>query len=184
MESDDYDQLHTVSLAFSDGQWTATVAGTTAATDHVLAELVRTTYAFVNQTWGPYEEVYYEVEFVIEPGHTPLDVAEPMTFVTSVYDPLQADAPYETLVLTNTGATATEIHQIMYDGPTASSARLGLSLNDIVGLVPGLSIAGSRLSTRAATDALSDIDSLTPDNLLSVFEAWPPASWKRIGLFA
>ncbi|KRE97550.1 hypothetical protein ASG76_02245 [Nocardioides sp. Soil774] len=184
MDPDDYDQLHTVNLAFNDGQWTATIAGVTAATDHVLAHLVRATYAFVNNTRGPYEEVYYEVEFVIEPGHTPLGVVEPMTFVTSAYDPLQAEAPYETLVLTNTEATATEVHQIRYDGPTATSTRLGLSLNDIVGLVPGLSIAGSRLSTRAATDALSDIDSLTPDNLLSVFEAWPPASWKRIGLFA
>lgn len=186
MDSEHDDEVHLANLAFNGGQWTATISGITAATDHVLARVVQATYAYVNETWGPYDdsEVYYEVEFLIEPGQSPLDIAEPMTFVTSVYDPLEADAPYETLVLTTTGATATEVHQIRYGDPTVNSTRLGLTLNDIVSLVPGLSVAGSRLATRAATDALTDIDSLTPDNLLSVFEAWPPASWKRIGLFA
>lgn len=181
---EDDEELHLINLAFSDGRWTASIADATAATGYVLAEVVRETYDYVNRTWGPYDEVYYQVEFIIEPFHTPLNIREPMTFVTSVYDPLKADAPYETLVLTTTGATATEVHQITYGESTATSTQLGLTLNDIVSLVPGLSVAGSRLATRAATDAISDADSLTPDNLLSVFEAWPPRSWKRVGLFA
>src|SRR4051794_3233068 len=126
MDFEDDDQLHLANLSFDGGHWTATIDGVTAATDHVLARLMHSTYAYVNEQWGPYDEVSYEVEFLIEPGRTPLGITEPMTFVTSVYDPLQADAPYETLVLTDTGATATEVHQIRYGDPTVNSTRLGL----------------------------------------------------------
>lgn len=184
MTHDDEDQTHTAHLAFADGEWTATVGGRTAATGHVLARLLRPTLDFVDATWGPYEQVYYEVEFIVEPGNTPLGVKEPMTLVTSVYDPLQADAPYESVVLTDTAATSTEVHQVTYTGSTATSTQLRFSLHDIVDLVPALSVAGGHLSARAGTDALVEAEDLTPESLAGVFGAWPPPSWKRNGLFA
>lgn len=183
MDLHEDDQMHTAHLSFTDGMWAAIIAGDTVVTDPVLRHVPRRVLDHVDQTWGPYDDVYHHVEFQVEPGFTPLDIDQPMTFVTSVFDPI-GDATYETVVLTDIGATTTEVHQVIYGDREPAATRLRLSLNDIVDLVPALSVAGSDLSIRRCSDALSEDGSLTPDKLAMLFEAWPPRRWKKIGIGA
>ncbi|GAA5136839.1 hypothetical protein GCM10023339_76300 [Alloalcanivorax gelatiniphagus] len=175
--------MHTAYLSFAHGVWTATIDSHIVVSEPVLMHIPRRVLDHVDETWGPYDEVYYHVVFLVEPGVTPLDIDRPMTFVTSVFDPI-GDATYETVVLTDTGATTTEVHHVIYGGREPAAARVRLSLNDIVDLVPALSVAGSHLSMRRSSDALSEDGSLTPDKLAGLFEAWPPRRWKQIGMGA